>query len=126
MSGGGLLQGMPRWRPGQFPAGPPDSYNPDDPYADPVALSEFREYAAREKKVRVEKAKVCRMLSTLTPQLTWMPLPLRVGFQHFCRIALAIVLVEPQSINEVVAFILLSFVFVKPLLRHPRRPKGLA
>ena len=51
-----------RWKPGQFPDGPPDNYNPEDPYKDPVALQEFREYAVRQKKIRVEKAKVCRGL----------------------------------------------------------------
>ena len=50
---------MGRWKPGQFPDGPPENYNPDDPYADPVALVEFREYAVRMKKIKVEKAKVC-------------------------------------------------------------------
>ncbi|KAK9804440.1 hypothetical protein WJX73_000753 [Symbiochloris irregularis] len=55
---------MGRWKPGQFPAGPPENYNPDDPYADPVALVEFREYAVRQKKVQVEKAKVLRQQLT--------------------------------------------------------------
>ena len=49
---------MPRWKPGQFPEGPPENYSPEDPYADPVALVEHREYTVRQKTIQVEKAKV--------------------------------------------------------------------
>ena len=49
---------MPRWKPGQFPEGPPENYNPEDPYADPVALVEHREYNVRQKAIQVERAKV--------------------------------------------------------------------
>lgn len=49
---------MGRWKPGQFADGPPDNYIPEDPYADPVALAEFREFAVRQKKIKIEKAKV--------------------------------------------------------------------
>lgn len=36
----------------------PDSFNPEDPYADPVALHEAREASVWRKEVRIEKAKV--------------------------------------------------------------------
>ena len=49
---------MPRWRPGQFPEGPPEGFNPEDPYADPVALVEQREYNVRQKAIQIERAKV--------------------------------------------------------------------
>ena len=49
---------MGRWQPGKFPPGPPPNYNPEDPYADPVALLEYREWQMREKLVKVEEAKV--------------------------------------------------------------------
>ncbi|KAK9840481.1 hypothetical protein WJX74_010439 [Apatococcus lobatus] len=38
----------------------PDSFNPEDPYADPVALHEAREASVWRKEVRIEKAKILR------------------------------------------------------------------
>jgi len=45
------------WRGFRFPEDPPQ-VNPDDPYGDPVALIESREYSLRRKMIDVEKAKV--------------------------------------------------------------------
>ena len=36
----------------------PENFNPEDPYADPVALHEAREASVWRKEVRIEKAKV--------------------------------------------------------------------
>lgn len=36
----------------------PENYDPQDPYKDPVALTEQRQYAMRQHAIRVEKAKV--------------------------------------------------------------------
>jgi hypothetical protein len=44
--------------PGFFAPPPPENYNPEDPYADPVALTEQRQAVMRQKAVQVEKAKV--------------------------------------------------------------------
>jgi hypothetical protein len=46
------------WKGFRFPEEPPQ-VNPDDPYGDPVALIESREFAVRRKAIDVEKAKVC-------------------------------------------------------------------
>ncbi|KAK9811632.1 hypothetical protein WJX72_007305 [[Myrmecia] bisecta] len=51
---------MGRWSEPKFPAGPPENFNPEDPYADPLALLEYREYTAWDKMVKVEKAKIIR------------------------------------------------------------------
>lgn len=56
----------------------PDSFNPEDPYADPVALHEAREASVWRKEVRIEKAKViCLSGSGL----------LNVVAKHICLIA---------------------------------------
>lgn len=47
------------WKPGQFPEDPTD-FNPDDKYADPVALMRKRDAVAREKVIAVEKAKLLK------------------------------------------------------------------
>mmetsp|Transcript_9825 Transcript_9825/g.29568 ORF Transcript_9825/g.29568 Transcript_9825/m.29568 type:complete len:101 (-) Transcript_9825:557-859(-) len=47
------------WKPGQFPE-EPRNFNPDDRYADPVALIEKRESVTRRKAIDVEKAKLLR------------------------------------------------------------------
>ncbi|XP_031474447.1 NADH dehydrogenase [ubiquinone] 1 beta subcomplex subunit 10-A-like [Nymphaea colorata] len=44
----------------KFDEGPPDGFDPNDPYADPVALLEQREYLVREKWIDIEKAKIIR------------------------------------------------------------------
>ena len=46
------------WKAGKFPNDPPERFNPDDPYADPVALLEYREWVMRRKNIDIEKAKV--------------------------------------------------------------------
>ena len=38
-----------------YPDAPPANYNPENPYADPVALIKQREYEVREKYVAIEK-----------------------------------------------------------------------
>jgi hypothetical protein len=50
--------------PGVFAPPPPKNYDPEDPYADPVALTEQRQAVMRQKAVQVEKAKV-RAISLL-------------------------------------------------------------
>ena len=45
------------WRGFKFSDEPPH-VNPEDPYADPVALLEYREWALRCKYIDIEKAKV--------------------------------------------------------------------
>ena len=50
---------MARWAGARYPEGPPPSYDPENPHADPVALLEYREYQVRRKEVGVAKAKVC-------------------------------------------------------------------
>jgi len=47
------------WRGFRFPEDP-TQVNPDDPYGDPVALIESREYSLRRKMIDVEKAKLLR------------------------------------------------------------------
>ncbi|KAG9448943.1 hypothetical protein H6P81_008908 [Aristolochia fimbriata] len=44
----------------QFDDGPPDDFDPNNPYADPVAMLEYREYLVREKWIDIEKAKILR------------------------------------------------------------------
>ena len=45
------------WRGFKFSDEPPH-VDPEDPYADPVALLEYREWALRRKYIDIEKAKV--------------------------------------------------------------------
>lgn len=40
--------------------GPPDDFDPENPYKDPVAMLEMREYLVREKWIDIEKAKILR------------------------------------------------------------------
>ncbi|KAL2462858.1 NADH dehydrogenase [ubiquinone] 1 beta subcomplex subunit 10-B [Forsythia ovata] len=40
--------------------GPPDDFDPDNPYKDPVAMLEMREHLVREKWIDIEKAKILR------------------------------------------------------------------
>lgn len=47
------------WKAGQFPE-EPSNYNPDDKYADPVALMRKRDSVMREKLIQVEKAKLLK------------------------------------------------------------------
>lgn len=49
---------MGRFKGPSFPEGAPDNFNPEAPFADPVALLEYREYVVREKAIKVETAKV--------------------------------------------------------------------
>jgi hypothetical protein len=46
------------WDGWKFPEGPPKNFDPENKYADPVALLEEREYITRQKMIKVEKAKV--------------------------------------------------------------------
>jgi hypothetical protein len=62
------------WKPPQFPTEDHPDWNPDDPYADPVALLEHRELMVRQKFVRQEKAKV----QPCSPAAAHAPLPLSV------------------------------------------------
>ncbi|KAK9844001.1 hypothetical protein WJX81_001642 [Elliptochloris bilobata] len=48
------------WKAHQFPTEEHPDWNPDDPYADPVALLEHRELEVRKKFIRMEKAKILR------------------------------------------------------------------
>ncbi|XXG83770.1 hypothetical protein AAC387_Pa10g1452 [Persea americana] len=43
----------------EFDEGPPD-FDPNNPYADPVAMLEYREYLVREKWIAIETAKIIR------------------------------------------------------------------
>ncbi|RWR93883.1 NADH dehydrogenase ubiquinone 1 beta subcomplex subunit 10-A-like protein [Cinnamomum micranthum f. kanehirae] len=43
----------------EFDEGPPD-FDPNNPYADPVAMLEHREYLVREKWIAIESAKIIR------------------------------------------------------------------
>ena len=45
------------WTKRKLPTEDAPGFNPDDPYADPVALLEHREHVVWEKEVRVEEAK---------------------------------------------------------------------
>eukprot|EP00884_Botryococcus_braunii_P010880 jgi/Botrbrau1/19794/Bobra.0124s0042.1 len=47
------------WK-GVYAPPPPENFDPEDPYKDPVALTEHRLYLMREKAVKVEKAKILR------------------------------------------------------------------
>ena len=51
------------WAGRKLPEGDAPGFNPEDPYADPVALLEHREYVAWEKEVKVEEAKVSLVCS---------------------------------------------------------------
>ncbi|KAH0455995.1 hypothetical protein IEQ34_013902 [Dendrobium chrysotoxum] len=44
----------------EFDEGPPDDFDPNNPYADPVAMLEYREYLVREKWIQIETAKIIR------------------------------------------------------------------
>ncbi|KAK8945728.1 NADH dehydrogenase [ubiquinone] 1 beta subcomplex subunit 10-B [Platanthera guangdongensis] len=44
----------------EFDEGPPDNFDPNNPYADPVAMLEHREYLVREKWIQIETAKIIR------------------------------------------------------------------
>ncbi|GJP54296.1 hypothetical protein CLOM_g15745 [Closterium sp. NIES-68] len=43
-----------------FDVTPPDDFDPSNPYADPVAMLEHREWLVREKMVAIERAKLLR------------------------------------------------------------------
>ncbi|XP_058104000.1 NADH dehydrogenase [ubiquinone] 1 beta subcomplex subunit 10-B-like [Magnolia sinica] len=43
----------------EFDESPPD-FDPSNPYGDPVAMLEYREYLVREKWIDIEKAKILR------------------------------------------------------------------
>ncbi|TYJ98989.1 NADH dehydrogenase (ubiquinone) 1 beta subcomplex subunit 10-B [Cucumis melo var. makuwa] len=43
-----------------FDESPPDDFDPENPYKDPVAMLEMREYIVREKWIDIEKAKILR------------------------------------------------------------------
>nr|POE93703.1 nadh dehydrogenase [ubiquinone] 1 beta subcomplex subunit 10-b [Quercus suber] len=44
----------------EFDESPPDDFDPSNPYKDPVAMLEMREYLVREKWIEIEKAKIIR------------------------------------------------------------------
>ncbi|ERN03965.1 hypothetical protein AMTR_s00079p00095540 [Amborella trichopoda] len=44
----------------EFDEGPPDDFDPNNPYADPVAMLEYREHLVREKWIQIETAKILR------------------------------------------------------------------
>ncbi|KAK1269040.1 NADH dehydrogenase [ubiquinone] 1 beta subcomplex subunit 10-B [Acorus gramineus] len=44
----------------QFEEGPPEDFDPANPYADPVAFYEQREHLVREKWIAIEKSKILR------------------------------------------------------------------
>ncbi|KAJ7547078.1 hypothetical protein O6H91_08G068000 [Diphasiastrum complanatum] len=44
----------------KFEETPPDDFDPEHPYKDPVAMLEMREHLVREKWVRIEMAKILR------------------------------------------------------------------
>ncbi|PON43363.1 NADH dehydrogenase [ubiquinone] 1 beta subcomplex subunit 10-A [Parasponia andersonii] len=43
-----------------FDESPPDDFDPENPYKDPVAMLEMREHIVREKWIAIEKAKILR------------------------------------------------------------------
>lgn len=49
------------WRAFKYSDEPPQ-VNPDNPYEDPVALIDLREWTVRRKFIEIEKAKVSRVL----------------------------------------------------------------
>ncbi|KAJ9677025.1 hypothetical protein PVL29_022158 [Vitis rotundifolia] len=44
----------------EFDESPPDGYDPENPYKDPVVYFDMREYQVREKWIDIEKAKILR------------------------------------------------------------------
>ena len=44
----------------EFDESPPDDFDPENPYKDPVAMFEMREHIVREKWIDIEKAKIIR------------------------------------------------------------------
>jgi NADH dehydrogenase (ubiquinone) 1 beta subcomplex subunit 10 len=44
----------------EFVDSPPDDFDPKNPYADPVAMLEYREHLVREKWIQIETAKIIR------------------------------------------------------------------
>uniref|UniRef100_B8LPH6 NADH dehydrogenase [ubiquinone] 1 beta subcomplex subunit 10-B n=1 Tax=Picea sitchensis TaxID=3332 RepID=B8LPH6_PICSI len=44
----------------EYDEGPPDNFDPQNPYADPVAFLEYREYLVREKWIGIETAKILK------------------------------------------------------------------
>ncbi|RYR07640.1 hypothetical protein Ahy_B05g075036 isoform A [Arachis hypogaea] len=44
----------------EFDESPPDDFDPENPYKDPVAFLEMREHIVREKWIQIEKAKIIR------------------------------------------------------------------
>lgn len=44
----------------EFDEQPPDNFDPKNPYADPVAMLEYREHLVREKWIQIETAKIIR------------------------------------------------------------------
>jgi NADH dehydrogenase (ubiquinone) 1 beta subcomplex subunit 10 len=44
----------------EFDERPPDDFDPKHPYADPVAMLEYREHLVREKWIQIETAKIIR------------------------------------------------------------------
>ena len=44
----------------EFDRSPPDDFDPEQPYKDPVAFLEMREHIVREKWIQIEKAKILR------------------------------------------------------------------
>ena len=51
------------WAGRKVPTGDAPGFNAEDPYADPVALLEHREYVVWEKEVKIEEAKVSLICS---------------------------------------------------------------
>lgn len=44
----------------EFDESPPDDFDPEHPYKDPVVMLEMREHIVREKWIDIEKAKILR------------------------------------------------------------------
>ena len=74
------------WKGRKLPTEDAPNFNPDDPYADPVALLEHREHVVWEKEVRVEEAKVSRVCSKQTCfALTFDDLSFALRSRRFCE-----------------------------------------
>ena len=69
---------MPRWKPGQY-SEPPDNFDPENPYADPIALVEAREHSVRQKTIKIERAKARPSLQHAAVNEIGLP-----ALQHCC------------------------------------------
>lgn len=79
----------------------PENYDPQDPYKDPVALTEQRQYMMRQHAIRVEKAKVWPLTKLLdsNPGLRQLTLALHVAIFRLRHMSCLCLRIDPLFCN---------------------------